>query len=69
MGLNKVVRRKRHSELLAEIGDSLGFMLATAVGKQDEGNVIIVEELQRFAGSGDRFRDMEEDAIDAGLRK
>lgn len=43
--LDKVVCRQVHAQLLCEVLDSLRLVFATAVGEQDEGDVVGVEEV------------------------
>jgi hypothetical protein len=64
--LHEIVRRQLHSEALPEVPDALRLVLAAAVGEQDEGDVVVVEKLEDRRGAGDRLRDVQQDAIDAG---
>jgi hypothetical protein len=63
--LDKVVRRERHSQSLAEVLDTLRFVLPSAVGEQDEGDVVVVEEPKDLGGAGNRLGDVKENAVDA----
>ena len=65
MRLDKVVCRERHSQSLAEVLDALRFMLPAAVGEQDEGDVVVVEEFENLGSTGDRLGDVKEDAVNA----
>jgi hypothetical protein len=40
-------------------------VLTAPVGEQNEGDVVLVQELQDLRGAGDRLGDVKEDAVDA----
>lgn len=40
-------------------------MLAATVGEQDEGDIVVVQELEDLGSAGDRLGDMKQDAVDA----
>jgi hypothetical protein len=42
-------------------------VLTAPVGEQNEGDVVLVQELQDLRGAGDRLGDVKQDAIDANL--
>lgn len=65
MRLDEIVCREVDAELLLEIIDALVLMLAAAVGEQDEGDVVIVQEVEDLWGAGNWLRDVEQDAVDA----
>ena len=54
-----------HSKTLAELRDTVGFMLAAAVGEEDEGDVVRLEIAEGFLSAWERFRAPDQDAIDA----
>ena len=65
VGLDEVVCRQRHAQLLGEVLDALRLVLAAAVGEEDEGDVVLVQELQDLGGAGNRPGDVQQDAVDA----
>lgn len=53
VGLHEVLDCKGDAELLCEFYDAVGLVLAAAVGEEDEGDVVLVEELECFSGAGE----------------
>jgi hypothetical protein len=51
--LHEVLDCKGDAELLCEFYDAVGLVLAAAVGEEDEGDVVLVEELECFSGAGE----------------
>lgn len=51
MALYKEARVQWHSETLAEFRHSVGFMLAAAIGEEDEGDIVGLEIAEGFLGA------------------
>ncbi|KAK4693620.1 hypothetical protein P7C71_g3822, partial [Lecanoromycetidae sp. Uapishka_2] len=65
MALYKHACVERDVETLAEISDSFGFAFAAAVGEEDEGYALLLEEFESLVGAGEGIGGSEKDAIDA----
>lgn len=53
VALHEEVGVEGDAEAGAELGDAVGFVLAAAVGKEDEGDAVGLEVLEGFAGAGE----------------
>jgi hypothetical protein len=53
-------------EAVAELGDTVGFVLAAAVGEENEGDIVRLEVGEGTVGTGEGLRASEEHAVDAG---
>jgi hypothetical protein len=53
VGLHEVLDCKGDAEVLCEFHNSICLVLAAAVGEEDEGDVVLVEELECFSGAGE----------------
>lgn len=53
--LDKVVHGELNAKLGAQILDSIRLVLAASVGQQDEGDVVVLEILQRLSRTRDGF--------------
>lgn len=65
--LDKVVGGELDTKLLAKVFYTFGLVLATAVGEENERDVVVVQELEGFGSAGNGRRDVEEDAIDTAV--
>jgi len=66
--LDKVVCRQLNAQFVAEILDPLRLMLASAIGEEDEGDVVLVEELQRLHSSRNGLRNMKQNTVNAARK-
>ena len=55
MALYKEVRVQWHIKALTELRDTIGFMLAAAVGEEDEGDVVGLEITEGFLSARERL--------------
>ena len=69
MALDKHFRINGNSQPFAELGDTLRFVLASAIRKQDEGHFLRLEIFQSFCCAGDRLRASEKNTIDTEREK
>ena len=66
MALNKHAHVERKFERLSEFGDTFGLRFAAAIGEENKGNPIPLQEPESFLSSWERVGAAEQHAINAG---
>jgi hypothetical protein len=64
VALDKHAGVQRHGQLVAQLSDAVGLVLAATVRQEDERNTLFLQEGQGFRGAGYGCGAAEEDAID-----
>lgn len=56
MGLDKIIDGQWDVELLAEVHNAVDLMLASSIGEQDEGDIMVMKVSQGFGSSRKTLR-------------